>query len=543
MERQMDEQEIIDSFDKAIQGNHLFACYQPQVNHTTGRMVGAEALMRWKNPEYGMQYPTTFIPVLEKNNLIYRADIHLFEAVCKFQKKCIDAKLPVVPISVNMSRYDIVGHDYVGDIEKIRKAYDVPVKYLRIEITESSAIAGIQRMQEVIAGLHSFGYIVEMDDFGSGYSSLNILKDLDVDIIKLDMQFLQGEVGGRGGIILNTIVQMAKWLGTPLIVEGVETMEQADYMTSIGCSYIQGYLYSKPLLEDAFQEKICKIEHEPLTPALKLIDTINAGAFWNPESMETLIFNNLVGAAALFTYTDDTLEVLRINKKYLREICMNHTEQEVITADPWRGFDETNRKIYEDAIKKAIASGEEESCETWRTIHSQCCGDDNICIRSTLRVIGTAENQYLVYAMVQNITAEKRAYMVMAESEQKFRFASEQANVYAWEYIISTRQMRPCYRCMRDLNLPPVVENYPEPAIEMGIFPPEVADDYREMMRKVDSGIPQIEAVFPLTACRVPFHVRYTTEFDENGRPLKAFGSATLVVDPSQKEAAGDTIK
>ena len=543
MERQMDEQEIIDSFDKAIQGNHLFACYQPQVNHTTGRMVGAEALMRWKNPEYGMQYPTTFIPVLEKNNLIYRADIHLFEAVCKFQKKCIDAKLPVVPISVNMSRYDIVGHDYVGDIEKIRKAYDVPVKYLRIEITESSAIAGIQRMQEVIAGLHSFGYIVEMDDFGSGYSSLNILKDLDVDIIKLDMQFLQGEVGGRGGIILNTIVQMAKWLGTPLIVEGVETMEQADYMTSIGCSYIQGYLYSKPLLEDAFQEKICKIEHEPLTPALKLIDTINAGAFWNPESMETLIFNNLVGAAALFTYTDDTLEVLRINKKYLREICMNHTEQEVITADPWRGFDETNRKIYEDAIRKAIASGEEESCETWRTIHSQCCGDDNICIRSTLRVIGTAENQYLVYAMVQNITAEKRAYMVMAESEQKFRFASEQANVYAWEYIISTRQMRPCYRCMRDLNLPPVVENYPEPAIEMGIFPPEVADDYREMMRKVDSGIPQIEAVFPLTACRVPFHVRYTTEFDENGRPLKAFGSATLVVDPSQKEAAGDTIK
>lgn len=543
MERQMDEQEIIDSFDKAIQGNHLFACYQPQVNHTTGRMVGAEALMRWKNPEYGMQYPTTFIPVLEKNNLIYRADIHLFEAVCKFQKKCIDAKLPVVPISVNMSRYDIVGHDYVGDIEKIRKAYDVPVKYLRIEITESSAIAGIQRMQEVIAGLHSFGYIVEMDDFGSGYSSLNILKDLDVDIIKLDMQFLQGEVGGRGGIILNTIVQMAKWLGTPLIVEGVETMEQADYMKSIGCSYIQGYLYSKPLLEDAFQEKICKIEHEPLTPALKLIDTINAGAFWNPESMETLIFNNLVGAAALFTYTDDTLEVLRINKKYLREICMNHTEQEVITADPWRGFDETNRKIYEDAIKKAIASGEEESCETWRTIHSQCCGDDNICIRSTLRVIGTAENQYLVYAMVQNITAEKRAYMVMAESEQKFRFASEQANVYAWEYIISTRQMRPCYRCMRDLNLPPVVENYPEPAIEMGIFPPEVADDYREMMRKVDSGIPQIEAVFPLTACRVPFHVRYTTEFDENGRPLKAFGSATLVVDPSQKEAAGDTIK
>ena len=134
--------------------------------------------------------------------------------------------------------------------------------------------------------------------------------------------------------------------------------------------------------------------------------------------------------------------------------------------------------------------------------------------------------------MVQNITAEKKRWDELYESERTFRFASEQANVYAWEYDISTKKMRPCFRCMRDLNLPPLVENYPEPAIEVGIFPPDYADMYREWMRKLDTGeVDTLEGIIPLTVGRVPFHVRYTLERDENGKPLKAYGSATLVVD------------
>ena len=259
MEKRMSEQELIDSFETALREKHIYACYQAQINHSTGRMVGAEALMRWRDPEYGMQYPVDFIPVLEKHDLIYQADIYLFESVCRFQKECIDRNILVIPISVNVSRHDIYRHDYVDEIENIRIKYNIPVKYLRIEITESSAIAGMELMTSVISHLHKLGYIVEMDDFGSGYSSLNILKNLDIDIIKLDMAFLRGEIGGRGGIIINTIVQMAKWLGTPLIVEGVETAEQADYMKSIGCNYIQGYLYSKPMQEEEFRAEVEKI--------------------------------------------------------------------------------------------------------------------------------------------------------------------------------------------------------------------------------------------------------------------------------------------
>ena len=194
-------------------------------------------------------------------------------------------------------------------------------------------------------------------------------------------------------------------------------------------------------------------------------------------------------------------------------------------------FDEENKQIFEDTLNKAIRSCDEESCETWRNVCSKICGPDRICVRSDVRMIGKAENEYIFYAMVRNITAEKKRFMAVEDSERKFRMASEHANVYAWEYIFSTKQMRPCYRCMRDLGVPAVVENYPDPVFETGLFPMDYKDMYYEMLRKLEDGAEKLEAIIPLTVGRIPFHVRYTTEFDENGKPLKAYGSATLVVD------------
>ena len=532
MHKKMLSQEVVDGFHSAISEQQIYPYYQPQINHSTGRMVGAEALMRWGHPEFGLQLPSDFIPILEDCDLIYSADIYIFECVCRFLRKCLDDCIPVVPISVNMSRYDIFRHEYVDEIEKIRKQYDIPVKFLRIEITESSAIGGMELMIEVIERLKACGYVVEMDDFGSGYSSLNILKNLDVDMIKLDIGFLDG---GRGGIILSSVVQMAKWLGTPVIAEGVETAEQADYMKSLGCNYIQGFLYSKPIPEDEFRKMLLQTVHEPTVPPLTLINAMNAGRFWNPDSMETLIFSNFVGAAALFSYEEGKVELLRVNEKYTQEMAMNMSAQEVIGLNPREGLNEDNWKIFEATIKKAIASGDEESCETWRNLYSKCCGDDRICIRSNLRVIGFAGKQYLIYAMVQNITAEKKNFRDVYDSDQRFRHASEQINVYAWEYTFATKEMRPCFRCMRDLGLPAIVRNYPEPLIESRIIPEDFADMYRNWLRRLEEGEEHIEGVVPLTIGRIPFYFRYTTEFDENGKPLKAYGSATLI--PEEEEA------
>lgn len=529
----MTEPELVGCFEDAVNFGHIFAVYQPQINHSTGRMVGAEALMRWRHPVYGLQMPGDFIPVLEKNNLIYRADLHIFETVCRFQRKCMDQGIPIIPISVNMSRYDIYNTNYVDEIESIRVKYDVPVKYLRLEITESSAIGGREMITRVLRQLHDHGYTVEMDDFGSGYSSLNILKDLDVDVIKLDMAFLSGDIGGRGGTILSSIVQMTKWLNTPVIAEGVETMEQADYMQSTGCNYIQGYLYYKPLPEEEFLEKLMQLEHEPLTPAMHLIKTLDAGKFWDPNSMETLIFNNFVGGAAIFTYDTESgeLKILRVNRKYVKELGMNMNEHDIIGHDPWAFHDAESRAKYEKCMKRAIESGDEEMCECWRTFVSDCCGADTICIRSYIRVIGEAGTQYLFYAIVQNVTAEKKRDRKVAEDEVRYKAAFEHANIYAWEYTIATKEMRPCFRCMRDLGLPPLLRNYPEPVIESGVFPPDYADMYRDWHKQLENGVESLEAIIPLTVGRVPFHVRYTLEKDENGRPLKAYGSATLVVD------------
>ncbi len=536
MERKMTEQELVGSFFDAMRYGHIYAVYQPKMNHSTGRMIGAEALMRWRDPENGMQYPGDFIPVLEKNDLISRADLHVFEVVCRFQRKCLDMEVPCVPISINMSRYDIYRKNYTDEIETIRQRYEIPVDLLHVEITESSAIGGMELVSSVLEDLHHRGYTVEMDDFGSGYSSLNVLKDLDVDVIKLDMRFLSGKVGGRGGTIISSIVQMTKWLGTPVVAEGVETVEQADYMKSIGCSYIQGYLYSKPIEEPEFLQKLRQLDHEPVVAAMDLINTMNSCRFWDPNSLETLIFNQYVGGAAIFSYQRGKVEILRVNQKYMKELGMNMTEKEILGCDPWMWFDEENHKRYEDAMLNAIHSRDEVTSESWRTLCSTICGTGRVCVRSEIRVIGQAGDQYLFYCLVKNITAEKKRYDAMYDSELRFKAAFEQINVYAWEYTFSNKQMRPCFRCMRDLGLPAVVDNYPEPLIRDGIIPLDYADMYRNLLRRLENGEDVPPTIVPLTVGRVPFTFRYTIERDENGKPLKAFGSATIVLDDKKCE-------
>ena len=534
MRKKLTEEEIVRSFERAMAEGWIYVVYQPKYNHSTGRMIRAEALMRWNDPECGEQYPDDFVPVMEKHGLIHRADLFVFEQICRFHSDCPSYMLP---ISFNVSRHDLFGHDYVNEVEAVRRKYEIPVEFFRAEITESSAIGGFSLISDAVKQFREKGYLVELDDFGSGYSSLSILKDLPVDILKMDLHFLAGEgLGGRGGIIINAVVEMAKWLNMTAMAEGVETIEQADFLKSIGCNYVQGYLYSKPLTKEEFLMLLLAGDIEMAKPSLLLIKAMKAEQFWDPDSLETLIFNNYVGAAAIFSYEKGSMEILRVNPKFVRETGVNLTEKEILAADPWETFPPEERKVYEDTILRAMRSGEEETCETWRTLTSKCCGGEKVCIRSSIRVIGRAGDQAIVYTIIRNVTREKEAIEELARSEKRFRFSSEQANVYAWEYDIDTKEMRPCFRCMRDLGLPALIRNYPEPVIENGIFPADYAEMYRDWHRQLEDGVGELEAVIPLTVGRVPFHVRYTTEFDENGKPLKAYGSATLVVDEKPKK-------
>lgn len=527
----MNKNELLANAENAFEEKQFCVYYQPKYNYMSGRIVGAEALVRWIHPEYGMQSPGDFIPVFEKNGLITRLDLYVFEEICSFISRCRGTDIKTVPISFNVSRYDVISGDFIERIEEIRKKYDIPVTNLRAEITESSMIGGNDHMAKIVHKFQSLGYVVEMDDFGSGYSSLNVLKDIEVDIIKLDMAFMRGNITKRGGIIISSIIRMANWLGTPVIAEGVETPEQAEYLKSIGCIYIQGFLFSKPVPENEYVNMLRNIKSDVLAPGMKLIDKLDAEKFWSPESFETLVFNNFVGGAAVISFKDDEIETLRVNERYLKELGMNMNQQDIILNQKNLNFDEKNKQIYIDTINRAIVSNDYETCVTWREVFSQCCGEDSLCIESTMRVIGRAEGQYLLYVLIRNITHEKKMYMKLYDSEKKFRTAGEQANIYCWEYTIDTKEMRPCFRCMRDLGLPPLLENYPEPVIESGLFPPDYADMYRDWHKQLAEGAEHLEAIIPLTVNRIPFHVRYTAEFDENGHPYKAYGSATQVVD------------
>lgn len=526
------ELEIVGMMQPALEERHFVIYYQPQYSHSTGLLVGAEALVRWKHPERGLISPGIFIPIFEKNGFITQLDLYVFEEVCAFIRRSLDKNFHVVPISSNFSRHDIFMPDFVEKLEEIRMKYDVPTKYLRVEITESAVVDNPKYTNEIIRKLHNCGYIVEMDDFGSGYSSLNVLKDIELDIIKLDMLFMSQETeSNRGGTILSSIVRMAKWLGMPVIAEGVEHVEQADFLRSIGCDCIQGYLYSKPLPEEEYEEILTGNAVGIDIAQMQLLDILNANDFWDPKSQETLIFSHYVGGAAIFDYHEGEVEILRVNKKYLQEIGMNMTEKDLIECNPWSFFDDANRRIYEDMLKQAIETGEEQECETWRDITSASCGTERFCIRSSVRMIAKSEGSYLFYAMIRNVTAEKMHLLEVADNERRFKMASEQVNIYFWEYTVATHEMRPCFRCMRDLGLPPLLKNYPDSAIEMGVFPEEVADMYRDWHVQIANGVKELEAVIPLTVARIPFRVKYTTEFDESGRPVKAYGSAALVVE------------
>lgn len=253
----VNEQGVTAGMVDALDSNQFVLYFQPQVSHLTKRITGAEALVRWIHPKVGMIPPSSFIPIFEKNNFITDLDMYVFEQACAFLRKCMNQGIPLVPVSTNFSRFDVVQPNFIDNIEEIRCRYNVPVDKIRIEITESAVVEGSEYINSIVRKLQSYGYVVEMDDFGSGYSSLNVLKDINFDIIKLDMKFMSNEkVNERCKTILASVVDMSSKLSMSIIAEGVETESQADFLRDIGCDIIQGYFYSKPICEEEYISKL-----------------------------------------------------------------------------------------------------------------------------------------------------------------------------------------------------------------------------------------------------------------------------------------------
>ena len=247
------EQQIESSFKKAVNNGEFYVVYQPQMNIITGRITGAEALARWKSPEYGELMPKQFIPVLEKNGQIEKLDFYVYTQVFEFIQRRLDAKLPIVPISVNMSRSHLNATHFIDEFMNLFRRYRIPANLVRIEIIERSADENRGIMQEITSGLQNRGFHVSIDDFGSGESSLNMLSQIPVDELKIDQRFISdAEQSEDSREIISSIVSLAKKLRKKTVCEGVETENQFEFLRSIDCGEIQGFYFSRPLSEQVF---------------------------------------------------------------------------------------------------------------------------------------------------------------------------------------------------------------------------------------------------------------------------------------------------
>lgn len=255
LKRTLEERRVIGEFEGALERKEFKMFLQPQVN-THGKTYGAEALVRWQHPDRGLLSPFFFIDILETTGLIYKLDMYMWE--------CAAAKLSewkkkgdmVHYISVNISTKDFYLIDVYEVITSIVKKYDIEPKMLKLEITETALMSDLKKNMEVIKNLRDYGFKIEIDDFGSGYSSLNMLKDISADVLKIDMAFLRAtENEVKGQDILETIISLGGKLGMEVITEGVETDKQLLMLTEMGCHIFQGYYFSKPIPVEEFEQK------------------------------------------------------------------------------------------------------------------------------------------------------------------------------------------------------------------------------------------------------------------------------------------------
>ncbi len=261
--KQAEDKILTDSMDQALKNGEFVAVYQPKYDVKTQKIVGAEALVRWYRPDGKIIPPNRFISLFESNGQISRLDNYMFETVCRYIALIIKKGIKPLPVSVNFSRAHLYELDFADNLLKITRDYNIPAHLLEIELTESAFINNQDLLIKIIGDLHDRNFLVSIDDFGSGYSSLNMIKDVNFDIMKLDRGFMSstGE-NQRAADIIKCMIELAARLGIKTLAEGVETIEQFNFLRDIGCDMIQGYYFSKPVDSDKFVDMITNLLQE-----------------------------------------------------------------------------------------------------------------------------------------------------------------------------------------------------------------------------------------------------------------------------------------
>lgn len=522
------EREVVAGIESALREDRIELFLQPKCNIRTGKIVGAEALARWRHPERGIVAPGEFIPLIERNGLVRSLDLRVWEKTAAWIRGLIDEGVQPVPVSVNVSRADIYLVDVAAELHALVERYGIEPSLIEVEITESAYSERPDRIVAAFDELAERGFTVLMDDFGSGYSSLNMLKDINVDVLKIDMRFLDRD-DRRSKDIMESVIRMARWLDLPVIAEGVETREQVNFLLDVGCSYAQGYYYARPMEAAAFEALLTdgsKVQHEQCAlqdarrPILDFRDLLHE------NTISDRMLSSIIGSVALYSYADGDLRLIRGNEAYRRLIAT--------LGEGVNGAEEGGSLlpfVHEEDRDALVAAAEE-------TVRS--CPDDGVevvvrrmgtngCHWHKMRLfhLNTTNGSATVYGSVTDVT-ERMEYMeALRKSEQRFEMTLEASGTVVFELDIPTRTARYSEFLQQAFGLAETVANAPEGFIEQGTVAEESIEDFRAIYRDLYAGAPRTSAVVRAImgdGSRAWNRVTLLAMPNEAGAPVKAVG-------------------
>lgn len=394
---------LLAAIEEGLEKGEFTFFAQPQCNIATGQIVGAEALVRWQKPDGEVLLPGGFIPVLEKNKMIDQLDRYVWEKVCQWLKGWIDQGYSPVPISINVSRIDIYAMDVPKYIFSLLEKYQIPEHLIKIEITESAYTENNNRISHAVNTFRNRGLVVMMDDFGCGYSSLNMLKNIPVDVLKLDMRFLQfkEEERQKSANILESIVNMAGLLHLPIVVEGVENESQEKFVQKLGCRYIQGFYYYKPLPIKKFEE-LLRDKRQIDTQGLvyKQVEPMHIREFIDTNFVSDSMLNNVLGQVVFFEVLGGDIKITRVNEQYFRMLGEQHFEED-IQKEFLKRIPEEERCVFHRMIEKAF---ENPVLGADGMIHLLCEGEQKMSVYTKVFYLREREGYRQYYCSLLDIS-------------------------------------------------------------------------------------------------------------------------------------------
>ena len=361
------EYRLLSEYAQALKNDEITFYLQPQCRISSGKIVGVEALARWIKKDGTVVSPAEFIPVLEKYGFIPDLDIYLWDKTCKELSRWTKEGHQAVAVSFNVARADLFAIDVADHFLRLADKYQIPHNLIKIEITESSYVEASDLVDGVVKRLHEHGFMVLMDDFGSGYSSLNMLSNLKIDAIKLDAHFLhmEGEDYEKAIHILESVINMAKAIGLPIIVEGVEKKEHADFIESLGCRYIQGYYFYKPMPFKEFENIIAdqdKIDTRGFV--VKLNEQVRIREFLDKNIYSDSMLNNIIGPVAFYSWNGNQTDIVRFNEQFYKAVHIQEFAERLENIERFIHADDASK--LHNAFKLAMEDKLNGASETLR---------------------------------------------------------------------------------------------------------------------------------------------------------------------------------